>query len=79
MSQLWRGNAELSLLQRKMSAQPQAGSTGRRNTLCLEGKGRGTGGTSESFFEASPLRQRNRDFGIAGSARKALGVSNPSR
>ena len=49
-----------------------AGSTGRRNTLCLEGEDGVRDETSRVFSRLHCGRETG-DFGIAGSARKALG------
>ena len=49
-----------------------AGSTGRRNTLCLEGKDGVLDETSRVFSRLHCGRETG-DFGTAGSARKTLG------
>ena len=54
-----------------------AGSTGRRNTLCLEGERRSTRRNVEGFFEAS-LRQRNRGLWHRWQCAQDLGVQTPA-
>jgi hypothetical protein len=49
-----------------------AGSTGRRNTPCFDGKDRVYDETS-GFFSRLHYGRETRDFGIAGSVRKTFG------
>ena len=55
-----------------MSAIVRPGSTGRRNTFCLEGEKRSTRRNVEGLRGFTAAEETG-DFGIAGSARKTLG------